>query len=554
MSIDKWSFLGPEESNGAAAARATEQSVEINRARPYNRDVPFGNKKHKQLFGSQVEHYAAPVLQLSRYAVESNDVHGFPSREFLNRWNGAATRLEELLDHHGAQHNEHWFPFREAVAAAKLFSNVAYAVRHVHGSFSRYTLIDLDVNCETKTDDVLVLLREAIVKISEDLIALASGCGIDSNYAGTGFEPRTDPEVTYKLPADREVRHSGKVGEVVVHLASHFLNLAEDRDVRAVLSHHECPACRDLIPEPISEESLRNVEARFHNLQSLYDTYLFESDLERQNADLRYLRGHISIIYHLAEIATNLVHYYVRHMSVFRRESAAHIRFPMDPENLLEMVFDYPLKFARLYLESAVQLCRRMIKSYSVQTNIEVPIPYYRGFHVRPSTLIAKIVAHYGSEVKMTLNGREYDAATPLELFRANEDINAMKRRFIADVLCRDPEFDRPLPQETEERIRQLQLLFVKLVKQNKIIMYDGNLDIEESNEVSESTVAELAVRVIRHLVSVAKMDVRSDLKVTFTGDNRALKDLGILAHHGYGEDQMGNNIVLPDELSYLSR
>ena len=35
---------------------------------------------------------------------------------------------------------------------------------------------------------------------------------------------------------------------------------------------------------------------------------------------------------------------------------------------------------------------------------------------------------------------------------------------------------------------------------------------------------------------------------------DRALKDLEILAKHGYDEDQMGINIVLPDEIFDPSR
>jgi len=542
----------PREGKRSPAAGATEVAVEIAASQPYYRVVD--RHDNSRLFHSEVEHYAASVINLCRYAIASRDNPAFPGREFLNRLNSAATRLEELLDFHGAQQNELWFPFREYVAAAKLFSDVTYAVLHVRGSFSRYNLVDLDVNCESKTDEVLTMLRGALVNISSNLIDQAGTCGLETEQARVPFEPWTDPDLEFQLDRDRQVRHSDKVGELIVHLASKFLNLSEDRDVQAVLSLHECPDCADLIPDPISEESLRTVECRFHNLQSLYDTHLFETDLERQNPDLRYLRGHVSIIYHLSEIATNLVHYYTRHMSVFRRESGMEFRFPMDIDRLLELIFGYPLRFTRLYLESAVQLCRRMIKSYSTRTEIEVPIPYYRGFHVRPSTLVAKIVAHYGSDVAMTLNGQEYNAATPFDLFRANEDINAMKRRFIADVLCRDPEFDQPLPEDKEDRIRQLEHLLIKLVKENRIIMYDTHVDIEETGEISEDTIAELAVRVIRHLVSVAKMDVRSDLTVRFSGDNRALKDLELLAENGYGEDQMGNNIVLPEELSYLKR
>ena len=110
------------------------------------------------------------------------------------------------------------------------------------------------------------------------------------------------------------------------------------------------------------------MESRFHNLQSLYDTYIFESDIEEQNESLLYLRGHISIIYHLLSTATDLSHFYIRHMSSLRRDTIQSIQFPMDPDILLKLLFEYPLRFSRYYLEAAVQLCRSMIQSYSEQT------------------------------------------------------------------------------------------------------------------------------------------------------------------------------------------
>lgn len=510
--------------------------------------------KNEAAYHKQVEHYSVPVLDLCSHTLRYHDKPDFPSREYLNRLRGSSTRLQEMLDHHGAQLSEVWFPFRESIAAAKLFSTVSYALRHVRGSLKHYDLIDIDSDCRSGMDEILSMMRDALLNISKGILEQAERCGISYTESESVFPPSTDPHFEYRMKPDRSVRHVEKVGEVVVYLATKFLNLSEDRDIRTVLREHDQSDFADLIPEPISEESLRTVESLFHNLQSFYDTYLFESDVERQNEDLPYLRGHISIIFHMMEVATDLVHYYVRHMSSLRRDSQTEFRYPMDKEQLLNLVFDVPIKFSRLYLESAVQLCRKMIQSYSVQTEIEVPIPYYRGFHVRPSTLIAKIVAHYGSSVSMKLNGQEYNAALPLELFRANEEINALKRRFVADMLNRDSSLDHIISTDAEERIRELQVLLTKLSSDNKIVVYDTDLGIDPDEDVPESTIAEYAVRVIRHLISVAKMDVRSDFTVAFSGDNRALNDLEILANNGYGEDQMGNNIVLPDELSYLAR
>ncbi|MFW5743969.1 MAG: HPr family phosphocarrier protein [Spirochaetota bacterium] len=512
-------------------------------------------RRQEATFRSQVAHYATPVLRLCEHSLRTQPSRAFPSRDFLHRLNSGATRLQELLDHHGAQHSEFWFPFRESIAAAKLFSGVTYAVLHIRGSLGHYELISAESDCRARTDAAVDTLRDALVNAGRSVMEQAGTCSVEPE-ASAPYEPRLDPDFQFTLPSDRTVRHVENVGEVVVHLATSFLNLSEDHEVRDVLADHECPGCEDLVPDPISEESLRSVEAMFHNLQSMYDTYIFESDVEEQNNDLAHLRGHISIIYHLCEIATNLVHYYVRHMSSLRRESTSEFRFPLEPGALLELVFDYPIRFSRLYLESAVQLSQRMIQSYSVPATAEVPIPYYRGFHVRPSTLIARIVAHYGSRVTMELNGQEYDAGRPLELFRANEEINAAKRRFVADVLSDEPELDRPIPDDPEERARELQLVLMRLVREERIVVYDTDLDLDldGSGDPPESTLAELAVRVIRHLLSMAKMDVQSDITVTFSGDNRAVSDIEVLANHGYGEDRMGNNIELPDALSYLRR
>jgi len=55
----------------------------------------------------------------------------------------------------------------------------------------------------------------------------------------------------------------------------------------------------------------------------------------------------------------------------------------------------------------------------------------------RPSTLISKLVLHYGSKVQMLLGDEVYDASFSLDLFRANEKINAQKRRWLANEIVR---------------------------------------------------------------------------------------------------------------------
>ncbi|MFO8063429.1 MAG: hypothetical protein R6V29_02210 [Spirochaetia bacterium] len=498
--------------------------------------------------------YTPKIADLCCTARDSGTSADFPCRDFLSELYREATRVQELVDGHGGQTNEKWFPFREGVAAVKLFSAVTYEVLHIRAGLSRYQLRGPETELERSTHRVVTTLRQAIITACGNFLEQLDRCAVRPPEGESGFRPCKSERLEGRLPADREVRHTERIGETVVYLATQFLNLSEDDDVQEVLCEPSEDGEQKLIPEPISEERLRLVEARFHNLQSLYDTYIFESDLEKQNQDLATLRGHISLIYHLCSIANDLTHYFIRHMSSLRRDTFLQTRFPISPQDLLGLLFEYPLRYARTYLQSAVQLCQSMIRTYSETTSIVVPIPNYRGFHVRPSTLIARIVAHYGSPVTMHLDGQEYDAGSSLDLFRANESINAAKRRQVADILSKQRDLQVPIPLDPEERTRELQLLFVRLINEGSVVLYDSNLSFDEIEAGPNETLAELAARYVVHLMSIAKMDIKSDMTVTFAGDSRALHDLKILAENGYGEDHMGNNVVLPDELSYLSR
>ncbi len=48
--------------------------------------------------------------------------------------------------------------------------------------------------------------------------------------------------------------------------------------------------------------------------------------------------------------------------------------------------------------------------------------------------------------------------------------------------------------------------------------------------------------------------NVEMDISVAFSGDRRVLEDIKVLAKNNYGEDDFGNNLPLPEELTYLRK
>ncbi|MCY2925268.1 MAG: hypothetical protein NT031_07495 [Planctomycetota bacterium] len=183
---------------------------------------------------------------------------------------------------------------------------------------------------------------------------------------------------------------------------------------------------------------------------------------------------------------------------------------------------------------------------------MSVPVPRYRGFHVRPSTLVAKIVLHYGSDVRMLLDDEEYDASTPIEIFRANEKINAWKRRWLcAQVAPRLPLFRDSAP--TDVRLAAKDSL-ARLAEAKLVVIYENPLRWPDDLVPSEATVMERVIVELTRLQATGKIDIEADMSITFVGDRRVLADLELLARNGYGEDNLGNNISLPAALEYLRR
>jgi len=304
------------------------------------------------------------------------------------------------------------------------------------------------------------------------------------------------------------------------------------------------------MPGSITEESLRSLELRFHNLQSLYDTYVSKTEMEELDDDLPVLRGHISVVFHLLRIATELAHYYERHVES-RIDSCLTLRPPLvKSEELPAVLTGYSINFVNQYLNCAELLCQDMLKRYAELGEIEVPVPQYRGFHVRPSTLISKLVLHYGSTVQMELDKERYNAALPLELFRANEVINARKRKWLAEEIVHL----NLVPTRTDDKnIKSVvRNIVLTLAEHSKLVIYEHPLQIEDKAPQKQTKLLQQVTDEIARLQIIGKIDISTDLKARFIGDKRVLDDIKLLAESGYGEDSFGNNTPLPKELTYL--
>jgi len=510
------------------------------------------NIPDEEEFIAFLNHFSCSLLSYAQYSLTARDSRNILNTLFLGKTHAVASRLEEVLDYYNAKNNIRWAPFRENASAIKTLTNVSYITLHLRSTSPQYKLVSgIDLFLK-ETDKVLGSYHKALKTSFKDMVKNSSEKGLKER----SFIDKKNlfylefPEG--RLESDIRRREVSNPEKVIVNLASSYLNLASESSLLTNLKSYPKKRYPELIPDVYSESRIRLLENKFHNLQSLYDTYVSNTDSEGMDQDLLLIRGHASIVFHLLEASTSLIHYYERHMMTHSGKEIKIYKPPVSEKEVLGILFDYYLNYASQFLSAGVTLCRQVISKYAEEGALEVSVPCYRGFHVRPSTLVAKIVQHYGSKVSLILGDETYDASKPMDLFRVNEKINAEKRRNLAFSICslhsvHDPECNKNFEKGLKE-------IFHELLEENKIINYATEFALPDLNQINEETLGEFANRAIAFLLAQGKIDLRTDMKVSFKGDKRVLHDLQLLAQNGYGEDRYGNNIVLPEELSYLNR
>jgi len=502
-------------------------------------------------FSKLIESRANSLLNTARHLGQHPTPKAILTRPFLGKLLSQSTHTEELLDAYGAANNRKWCKFRSSVAAIKLYSDVCYELLHIESVLPQYKLLPLEQDFGEATEQTLNFTGKILTKACARLFKHAEILELTVVNRNISDDNFFEILPSGRLEQDNTHRKIEDIGKTVTLLATTFLNMTSDRNMLNISNCNRPIDYKSYLNSPISEENLRTLLLIFHNLQSLYDTYVSKSDTESIDNTLPVLRGHISVVLHLLRVATAFSHYYERHMSIHEEPCQTFNEPLVKPITLLAFLMDYTISYVKQYIACAQMLCQDMLKKYAEVVSLEVPVPRYRGFHVRPSTLVSMISLHYGSEVKMEFAEQWYDASSPLELFRVNEDINARKRKWLTSEIVRlDLEDTYCECTGIKEAVHNI---IMQLAENGKMMIYEQPLEMDEK-EKTDATLLEQAKEEIAKMLATGKIDIITDITVRFKGDRRVLQDIELLANNGYGEDNYGNNIALPSELQYLRR
>ncbi len=479
------------------------------------------------------------------------------SKRFYEYVSSQAKLAQTLLDSCGAQENRAWFLLRELVATIRCLSTVAFQLRYLEIRVISFEILKNDTqDFQEITINVREIFDRLLQKAFTEVENEAKNLAISIPETGIKAEDFPFFQLPGRLYADMREDHVRKEDEAIVKIATSFLEITEEYTALGFGRIFTAQELVDMVPEHINEERLRNFETSVHNLQAIYDTYLHYTKIEAKDSRLLKLRGCISIALHLLEIATELVHFHERHernaryAAIYKR-----LRDIIGLYQTLDLMGNYALFYCTQFLQEGKRLSEKAVMDYAQIISKRIPIPIYRGFHVRPSTYIAKIVRHYGADVQMHLGEEVYDAGCVFDLFRVNEEINMEKRRLISKKLISVPHITamirKSLPQMIKKTLNQL--LDEKLIVVHQEMLPE-DLEVKgiEKQELTPEDARGGMNQVIARLLAVGKIDILMSVSVTFIGDRRPLHDVAILAQGGYGEDEKGNNVPLPKEISYL--
>lgn len=331
--------------------------------------------------------------------------------------------LEDFLDFHGAKKNKEWVFYRELSATIRHLALACYSQRHILNRFRFYSFeSNQHETFKLEAFDTLKILQESIKLAAPVIIKEARRLNIVipekrydlSYFPGISAIQQLDHNIDDFNAKDHQKKN-------LTMVASEFLEVVRDFDQFAFYERYSLKKIYELVPVQINEVTIRRYEMLIHNFQSYFDSYVVNAASSLENIKPDQLRSHFSIVFHILKVMGRLLHFYERHLydtgfkDVYKRisESLADL---IDPDVLLDRAVNFCLFHAWKFLASGKTLASQILNENMETAIIEVGIPKDSGFHSRPSLLVAKIVRHYGGEVKMLVNNDIFDAASVLDI------------------------------------------------------------------------------------------------------------------------------------------
>jgi len=368
---------------------------------------------------------AVDILRISQCLADKKMARKLMNKRLFYVIYVTARELEDFLDDHEAKNNRTWYYFRELVASAQAFGFAAFLVEYIETRYLGVQDKEIFQDYFTKTKKYKQYFKRVLIYIFKLIQEEAYRLKISFPPKGLSEKYYYDIPPNKILPPtfDEEVKNDK---ENIIKICSQYTNTTEEFEELKCNRFYSPKQLLEMVPEKVNEEMIRKFELSMHNLESVYDTYVKDTTLEAKDPLFNQLRTQISINLHLLEIARSLVHFFERHEKINTL-----LENEIKSNNIPTAVVNWALYYTNQIMQASKGLTDEILQKYAPMDSIELPVPKNLGFHLRPSTLVAKVVNHYGSNVYMMVGNDKFDAKSVLSVTWAGGKI---AREKIEDV------------------------------------------------------------------------------------------------------------------------
>ena len=335
---------------------------------------------------------------------------------FLAVLRQVAHLLETWLDDFGARQNRTFVTFGEMVASVRGLAAVRGTALHLSRRLPLYhTLVDgrpLEQDLQRAGE----LLDGALNTLLRDLDHEAGRLGL--SWEAVDFDENDELLPQRRLlPRNLDEEETVDERQHIAEIGARFLKVLQTSRSLDLGFARPLDALPEFVATKATEERCRWYESTVHSIQSMYDTYVLHTSVERDHPWLQSLRGHASVSLHLLEMATALVHFYERHENDIRHEPARHaISAAVPKQSILDLAVNVCLRHAYLYVEAASTTANQILRTFVRQASATLAMPAGVTLHARPLALIVQVARHYGTPLEIALDGEKCSASSLMSL------------------------------------------------------------------------------------------------------------------------------------------
>ncbi|MBI5183488.1 MAG: HPr family phosphocarrier protein [Nitrospinae bacterium] len=336
-----------------------------------------------------------------------------------------AQLLESFLDAHGARRNKTWIFFTELVASIRNFSIPAFLLRHILDRYHVYNLYEKKEEENAfwgEAKKTLDFMDESMKNLFESAKEEGEKQGLILPMTMIKGEEFKDIRTNRYLPPTAfDEEDVPNEEERIIELSRRYRKVANLLRHEGYKRRYTEEELIKIIPRKINENKVRKLKNIIHGVQSDYDTYVKNTNIEKKNKKLSMFRGYISMPLHLLEIVRWLSHFYERHVNGIRGgETREKISRIIDKAKILDRIVNFAFFYSNNYLQKGISIAEDILSSYVNSTCYELPIPQPLGFHARPATYVSLVVNEHGTDVFLLVNGERFNAKSVMSLLQAS--------------------------------------------------------------------------------------------------------------------------------------